>query len=189
MRALFLSPHNDDEVLFGTFTLLRYRPHVVICLRSERMGDPSYPGNMPVDAKTREFETEIALKTLAIDGWTQWPITDNAPDPEQLEAFMIGLRDPSGADDWDIVFAPWYEDPDGHPDHNLVGRTAASVFADVPITWYLTYTRNGRSTGTEVEYELEWIALKHHALACYKSQSAHPATYTHFMGDLREYTA
>lgn len=185
MRALFLAPHNDDEVLFGTFTLLRYRPHVVICFRSERMADPRYPGGMPVTAEERERETAEAMQILGCN-WTQWPIGDHKPNAEEVEAWMIGLRDPSGADDWDIVFSPAFEE-DGHVDHNMVSLVADSVFGDCSIINYLTYTNGGRSRGEEVSYEPEWVALKHAALSCYRTQAAHPMTRAHFLGDIHEY--
>ena len=187
MRALLLAPHNDDETLFASFLCLRYQPHVVICLKSTRMADPSYPGGVPVQAQTREFETEMAMNALSCT-WTQWPITDMDPEEEQLESFMWGLRDPLGAD-WDIVLAPAVE-ADGHSDHNLIGMLAERVFSDVEIVRYLTYTRYGRSSwGKLVEPEREWIGLKLAALACYRSQASHPATCSWFYErlDLREW--
>jgi LmbE family N-acetylglucosaminyl deacetylase len=188
MRALLLSPHNDDEVLFASFLCLRYQPHVVICFRSFRMADPAYPGGRPVSFRERELETQRAMYALGCK-WTQWPLRDDRPNAEELEAWMIGLRDPAGADDWDHVFAPAIEEW-GHDDHNMVGEVALTVFKDVPITWYLTYTTHGRSRGTEIEFEPEWVAKKLHAMACYKSQAAHPATRNHFIDNgLREYVA
>ena len=187
MRTLFLAPHNDDEVLFGTFLLLRYRPDVIICLRSERMGDPNYPGGMPIRYQTRELETSFAMKQLDCQ-WTQWPIGDTNPDAEVVETWMNGLRDLASQDDWDIVFAPAVEE-NGHEQHNMIGRLADIVFPDVERIHYLTYTPEGRSRdGTEVEFEPDWIAKKLSALACYKSQAAHPATRSHFIDNgLREY--
>lgn len=188
MRALLLAPHNDDETLFASFLCLRYQPHVVICFRSERMADPNYPGGMPVDAKTRRFETAMAMKTLGCN-WSQWEIPDTVTEPEIVEPHFWALRDLAGQDDWDMVIAPAIEDG-GQFQHNMIGELATSVFLDVPRIHYLTYTSDGgRSRGLiEVGFEPEWIALKLHALACYKSQAAHPATRSHFIdGGLREY--
>lgn len=189
MKTLLLSPHNDDETLFAFFHCLRYRPHVVVCLRSSRMADPEYPGNMPISAEERESETEAAMNIAGCD-WTQWPILDSEHDPsDQLEAFMWGLRDPSGADDWDLVIAPAGEDG-GHPQHNLIAALAGRVFSDVSQIRYLTYTTYGQRTreGKEVEFEPHWLPLKLAALSCYRSQVMHPATRVHFIdGGLREY--
>jgi LmbE family N-acetylglucosaminyl deacetylase len=190
VSSLLLAPHNDDETLFASFLCLHYHPHVVICLKSERMGHENYHGGPPVSAKTREFETQMAMKVLGCE-WTQWPVLDDNPARDQVEAFMWGLRDPSGQDDWDIVIAPAVED-EGHDQHNMIGEIAAVVFKDVPIVSYLTYTRTGGRSrnGTQVEFEPGWVPLKLQALACYKSQASHEATYGHFIDNgLREYVA
>lgn len=186
-RALFLAPHNDDETLFGAFTLLRYQPFVVVCFRSERMNGSLYPGGPSVDFQARERETACAMEVLGCK-WHQWAIVDSVDEPETVESFMWGLRDPAGADDWDVVFAPAIEESGNHQ-HNLIGELAEKVFSDVQIVNYLTYTVEGRSRwSTEVEFEPEWVAKKLSALACYSSQAGHPATRAHFLDSgLREY--
>jgi LmbE family N-acetylglucosaminyl deacetylase len=184
MTALLLAPHNDDETLFAAFSCLRFRPHVIVCLRSFRMADPSYPGGMPVNYKTREFETEMAMKALGCS-WTQLERPD-----EPYVVDWTGFKDEilSISPDPAIVFAPADEEH-GHDQHNGVARLADYIFGN-RVRHYYTYTTAGKTrAGVEVEYEPEWVALKHHALACYKSQSAHPATRAHFMADLEEYVA
>jgi hypothetical protein len=111
-------------------------------------------------------------------------------DRDTLEGFMWGLRDPSGDDwDWDHVWAPAAEE-EGQSDHNLISELAAVVFHDLPITYYLTYTKHGKQTnGSEVEFEPWWIVRKHIAMACYQSQATHPATRSHFLDSIREYVA
>ena len=185
MSHLFLAPHNDDETLFGSFTLLRYRPHVVVCLRSFRMASPSYPGKMPVDFFTREFETEMAMKTFGCT-WEQWTYSDVDPEWDELTAHLRVLDGQTLDPRWNRVFAPAFE-IGGNEQHNVIANIANSVFGD-RVTSYLTYTASGKSRhGTEVEFEPEWIPLKHHALACYKTQAMHPATRAHFLTDIREY--
>lgn len=184
MNHLFLSPHNDDETLFGSFTLLRHQPLVVVCLRSFRMADPNYPGNMPVEYKTREFETQMAMKALDCQ-WLQWEFSDAAPDWNLLHMKLEQLRD--GRIEWTTVHAPAWE-AGGNEQHNAIAELALDVFGVDYIRSYLTYTASGKSRwGTEVEFEPEWIPLKHHALACYKSQAMHPETSPHFLDDIREY--
>lgn len=190
MRALLLAPHNDDETLFASFLCLRYKPRVVICFRSMRMADPKYPGGMPVNYKDREFETAMAMKTLGCE-WTQLLVPDTEEDPEQVEPHLWGLRDPSGQDDWDLVIAPAVEEG-GQFQHNMIGELADMVFTDCQVIHYLTYTSHGGRSASEheVEFDADWIPLKLHALACYKSQSMHPVTSPHFIdGGLREYLA
>lgn len=188
MRTLLLAPHNDDETLFASFLCLRYKPHVVICFRSMRMADPKYPGGMPVEYREREFETALAMKTLGCE-WTQWQIPDTEKDPELVEPHLWALRDPSGQDDWDLVIAPASE-ADGQFQHNMIGELADMVFTDCEVIHYLTYTQfHGRTrSANEVEFEPDWVPLKLHALACYKTQAMHPETRPHFIdGGLREY--
>lgn len=189
MRALLLSPHHDDETLFASFLCIRYKPMVIVCFgRSEANG---------VETSVRTAETHAALGHLiGPSSWREWPLSDVSTTAEELEAWMIGLRDPAGADDWDIVFAPAVEPRrrpkgHGHPQHDLVGRLAKSVFEDVELRHYLTYTTPPlyRSRwGEEIEYEPEWLFRKHAALACYRSQAA-TLSYRHFAEDMKEYLA
>lgn len=165
MTAVFLSPHNDDETLFGAFTLLREQPLVVVCLRSH--------AQLPfgITSETREAETDAAMSVLGISEWRQWPIPDTDAEEEVVESFMWGLLE--GADP-DIVYAPAVES-DGNKQHNLIGRLADVVFGS-SVRRYLTYTGTPgrRSTwGSEVSYERSWPKLKREALDCYQSQIEH----------------
>lgn len=183
MRTLLLAAHNDDETLFASFLCLRHRPHVIVCYRSRVQGR-----EYQVDFKTRESETRRASEILGFT-YTQWPIFDDPdPDLDSIEAFMWGLRDPAGFEDYDLVFAPAIE-KDGNEQHNVIGRLADVVFSDVTVEHYLTYTYpplvRSRSE-REVPFEPDWAFIKHKALACYASQAATPS-YRHFVDDLREY--
>lgn len=173
---VFLSPHNDDETLFGAYTLLRYRPRVVVVLRSyvEEKWNPPGP-----TFEVRERETAAACEILGVE-WEQWPIRDDAPDWDEVERRFTNFRA-------EHVFAPWVE-PGGHPHHNAIGTIAARVFP--AITWYTTYTHaRGRTTGIEVVPEPGWEEIKRRALACYPSQAGHPRTAGGFRWPITEYTA
>lgn len=179
---LFLSPHNDDETLFGAFTILRHKPHVVVCLKSqlqESRGGPT--------AAVREAETNQALWHLGSPSWEQSLILDNdkAPGGKLYDAFKIldGRYQPLR------VWAPAIVEG-GHEDHTLVGQLAQEVFGDL-VVHYHTYVRGqGRTKGTEVEFEPLWVSLKMRALSCYRSQIALLNTRFWFMDDtLREYYA
>lgn len=180
---VFLAPHNDDESLFGAYTLLRERPHVIVCLRSQRMGTPGYPPPL-VDADTREAETEEAMNVLGIE-WTQWPVLDSSVDWDELADRMTHLPRV-----FHRCYAPAVEHG-GHVHHNLIGTLALKVFGPGRVTPYLTYT-NGtvRSSGGQlVPYEDGWPELKREALDCYRSQAAHPMTGHHFTASLDEFYA
>lgn len=177
---LWLSPHNDDEVLFGSFTLLRHRPHVVVCFRSQRQEDL-----YDILAYTREQETGRALRVLGMESWEQLEILDT--DQRRRAYLMASLKRLDVRHAPEIVWAPEYE-TGGHDDHNIVSDIATQVFG-TRVRYYLTYVRGkGRTIGTEVPHDPGWVPLKLRALAEYASQATHPSTCYWFVDDtLREY--
>lgn len=184
--VVFFAPHNDDETLFGAFSILRYSPLVVVVLRSHKQEASYGPG---ATAEKRERETERALLELDTTAWEQWAHPDDRPDWDAVEAEMraLDLRvKPSK------VFAPAYEEG-GHDQHNEVGLIANNVFRG-RVVEYLTYVRGSlRSRGDddhEVRFESDWPAKKLKAMACYRSQIALPQTRPWFLDDtLREWYA
>jgi LmbE family N-acetylglucosaminyl deacetylase len=175
--GVFLSPHNDDETLFGAYTLLGHRPYVVVCLRS--FVEELVWGN-GATWQVREAETAGAMDVLGCS-WEQWEFSDLEPDWLALEAELRRL-------DPDRLWAPAVE-RDGHPHHNRIGALAAALFPN-RVVHYLTYTRGGKSTrGTAVPVEPGWPELKRCALACYQSQHDEPRTQAHFHRPLDEYYA
>lgn len=179
VKMLFLAPHNDDETLFGSFTLIRHKPHVIVCTKSKKQSltIPSITYEM------REQETARAMEVLGCT-WHNWPTWDVQP---QYDAEAMGCW----LEAWshvERVFAPAIESG-GHPHHNLIGRVADQAFGD-RVTHYMTYTAAGKSTShREVEFEPAWIALKLQALGCYPSQIAHRelGCWPHFLRDQREF--
>lgn len=186
-RALFLAPHNDDETLFGAFTLLAWHPDVVVCYRSAKQKG--------IDPVVRERETAVALSILKGDGsFVQAEVFDTAPDDElvdHLTATLPGMHDVFGrSDQYDIVFAPAIEDG-GHEQHTLVGKIARDVFGE-KVVHYLTYRRGfGRSrSSTEVPFHPLWPAAKLAAMSMYRSQIELPSTAPWFVDyGIREFYA
>lgn len=149
---LLLSPHADDETLFAAFTIIRYRPQVVICYPSS--GDYG-------DTETRLSESRAAVAILGGGQVHQWDGTDLAA---KMRAIDERLR-PT------IVFAP--SDVTSHPEHAAVAAAAAEVFRS-RLHRFHTY-RNGEKVraGNPVPFEPGWPELKRQALACYVTQRAH----------------
>ena len=177
---LFLSPHNDDETLFGSFTILRHKPHVVVCLKSQVQED-----RHGITAVTREGETDQAMWWLQAASWEQFGITDTNPRYEEyLHDALTRLRVTYKPE---IVWAPAIEDG-GHEQHNGVGRVALDVFGEVQP--YLTYRRGYLgSRGRQVPFEPSWIGTKLRAMSCYQSQYELPATRPWFTDNtLYEFT-
>lgn len=184
MSVLLLAPHHDDETLFASFICLRYQPTVVIVYGiSEANG-------VPTETRNEELWRALSHINPNVGPTAIWPLSDTKATEEEVEAWMIGLRDPSGQDDWDVVFAP-AEEVKGHAQHNIVGRLADRVFGDVQVEHYLTYTTpplERSRNGTEIAYEPEWLFRKHAALACHRSAADTPS-YRHFAEDVKEYLA
>lgn len=168
-----LAPHNDDEALFATYTLLRHQPTVVVCLDGWR----GRRWDVPVDV--RAAETAAALAVLGCPPHIQLSLP---PDWGTLaDALEIVLADA------EHVWAPLPEE-DGHSHHNRVGELAMQMFPG-RCTLYATYTMTGGKTtvGRLVPYEDGWPELKRAALSCYASQLARPGTRPHFERSLDEY--
>jgi LmbE family N-acetylglucosaminyl deacetylase len=182
LTNLLLAPHNDDEVLFACWTLLRHQPHVIFCTRAAH------------DYERREKESEAVMELLGLD-WTQLPISAAQPDWEQVEVYLNGwanARPYGDLLDQFKVFAPAHEEY-GHEQHNEVASLAARVFGADNVTHYMTYERGHghSSTWNEVPYEPYWLAVKLRALSLYETQIANPDTRPWFCEylELREWYA
>lgn len=166
--AVLFSPHCDDESLFAAFTILRYRPRIIVCFPSSG----SY-GSDEVRAK----ETRDAMSVLGGDPVEFW-------DGAELEAHMhhvdARLRPTK-------VFAP--HPNASHRDHIDAALAAERVFGG-RLVRYHTYNSAGKvREGREVIFEPRWVQSKLRALARYESQIVHPRAHSFFLEDLREYLA
>jgi LmbE family N-acetylglucosaminyl deacetylase len=164
--GLFLSPHHDDETLFGAATIIKHRPRVVVCFPSERDYGETWE---------REHETRAALAILGgifqetLDG------RELVEHFRRLDAALQPVR----------VWAPHLRA--SHPDHRTVATAAAAVFG-ARVTTYHTYDERGKvAAGQPVEFEPAWAGQKLRALACYETQIQHPRASAFFMNDLREF--
>lgn len=167
MPSVFLAPHNDDETLFGAFTLARDKPIVI---------------NILWCGHQRAHETLNALEILGCQG-EQWRHADEAdPDWSLIETRLRLLADNTDG----TVYAPAPETVGGNQHHDALGRLAGKVFGR-RVTYYATYTDKGKSDGTPVEMRPEWVGLKLRALACYPSQYEHPSHAPHFVRGLEEF--
>lgn len=157
---LFLAPHSDDETLFGAFTVLRERPLVAVVMQME-----------PERRKESRAATQILRAKIDFLDWKQ-----ERPLVELLRTFGQP----------EMVYAPASEER-GNTDHNTVSEAARRAFEHV--TYYLTYTEAGKSTGTPVPFEPGWPLLKLKALACYESQINRASCQPHFLREQMEYYA
>lgn len=181
MTALLLAPHNDDETLFAAFTIMRFRPTVLVCYRSAKQKRDG------IDWQRRQGETELACRILGAPAVMSLSLPDTAPDEEAEVVLRTTFEGIDRVRDGH-VFAPAVEDG-GHEQHSLVGRVALDVFGDRVVP-YLTYRRgHGRSTSEwPAPFLPEWPASKLAAMSMYRTQIAWPGTTPWFVDyGLREF--
>lgn len=183
---LFVSPHNDDAVLFGAGTLMRHRPVVLTVLDS--YVQPSR-GFAACAAPIRREEDRAAICGVLGLSILFGGIADNLAPKEMAYWIRVLFQELAPLEE---VWLPAVE-ADGHDHHNLVGEIGLEVFAGTKINRYLTYTRSGgKSTaGVPVPFSGAMARLKLQALACYRSQLEIDALgcWPHFMRDQTEYLA
>lgn len=154
---IFLSPHSDDEALFGAYTLIRRKPLVVVVTASwiqYNRGDGITP-------RQRLEETEQAMKVLNVPV-EFLGIKDTELSEEILKRKLLKYNP-------DKVYAPLPNSK--HPQHNLIGRVAKSLWRE-KVIFYSTYTTDNLTPQGEIEIvpTKEEVELKNRALDCYKSQ-------------------
>lgn len=169
LPGTLFAPHQDDETLYAAFTVLRYRPRVVICYPS----DPRYGSTAEREAESRE-----AMQILGVRAVTQWDGGDVARLIEKMRKLDEEIHPIR-------VWAPHTQT--SHPEHAAVSQAARLVFGD-RVSYFHTYDDHGKvRAGREVEFEPAWIEHKLRALARYRSQLRHPRAWKFFIEDLREY--
>lgn len=164
--AVLFSPHADDETLFASAAVMTDHPRVVICFPSTR----DYG-----ETEARAAESREAVAILGGCGVEQW---DGVSLAERMRAYDAKWS-PS------TVWAPHAKA--SHPDHIAVSAAAVDVFGS-RVKFFHTYDHRGKvRIGTPAVTPDGWIERKLRALACYRSQMAHPRASQFFAADLFEY--
>lgn len=166
-KSLFISPHSDDSVLFGAFTLMREKPLVLTVTSSFIQSNRGEN----ITAEQRELEDIEAMKILGcsiIFG----QIRDDIISDDAIKNLLARFAN------FDMIYAPAVQG--GNPQHDLIGKVAQEVFPN--LTQYSTYAQGEWFTkgNKEIIPTPEEERLKAQALASYKSQIALPATAPHF---------
>jgi LmbE family N-acetylglucosaminyl deacetylase len=167
-NVIFISPHNDDEALFGAFTLIRQKPLVVVVTDSHIQPNR---GDVGCDAETRRQETIEAMKIAGC------PVVFlGIKDTELTEEILRERLKPFNPE---TVYAPAIQG--GNFQHDIVGKVAKELFG-ASCKFYTTYTKTELYTeGTvEIKPQHNELEIKDKMLACYKSQLALPSTKPHF---------
>lgn len=143
---LFISPHNDDEALFGTFTIFRKKPLVVIVTDAARHAKRGLKNIVEI----RREESRRGMSVLGVDV-EFLGIPDDALTIDGLVDVLtaISLKQSELGDPIVNVYAPAFY-IDGNVDHNVVAQAAAKVFGD-RVEYYATY----RETDLELKGDIE----------------------------------
>jgi LmbE family N-acetylglucosaminyl deacetylase len=153
MKSILLAPHADDETLFCAYTIMRYKPLVIIVTDSMK----------GTDFMLRRKETLEAMKILGADV-IFLGLRDDTLDELDLEMAIEGLRP-------EAVYAP-AQYPNGHKAHNIVGSVAKRLWKD-RLFKYATYEYPNENVLTGdiiINPSKVEIELKDKALLAYTSQ-------------------
>jgi len=160
--SLFIAPHNDDEGLFGCYTILREKPTVAIVtdgyIHLERFGIP---------VETRREESRQACKIMDVPV-EFWGMKDNEVTYNKLIALFKAHKG-----DYKTVYLPAVEG--GNKTHDLISEAGWTIWKDKCI-FYSTYANNRLETA--IVPTARELRIKQRVLACYKSQ--HSINAPHF---------
>lgn len=165
---MFIAPHNDDEALYGAYTLMRYKPLVIIVTDSYIQPER---GDIGCDADTRRKETIAAMKLVGCPVLFLG-IKDTELTEELLRERLSGLNP-------ETIYIPAIQG--GNPQHDLIGKVGLDMFGKA-CERYCTYTKTELHTtgGWELKPTYAEMKLKNQMLDCYKSQLELPSTAPHF---------
>ena len=160
MNTIFLAPHNDDEALFGAFTIMREKPSVFII--TESYIQPNR-GEVGCDAETRWEESKKAMQILGAMV-IRVGIKDFELQAGNLANFFKGTYGTV-----EKVYAPALQS--GNPHHDMVSVAAKEIWGD-KVVFYSTYAPGQFFTKGDIEIKPtpEEMEKKIQALACYTSQ-------------------
>lgn len=167
-NIIFLSPHNDDEALFGAYTLMRLKPLVIIVTDSYIQ---PLRGDSSCAADVRRQETIEAMK-LAGCPVLFLGIKDTELNETTLRERLQGFNP-------ETIYAPAIQG--GNPQHDIVGKVAMELFG-TRCERYTTYTKTDLYTTSNFEIVPSHpeVLLKNKMLDCYKSQLTLLSTAPHF---------
>lgn len=177
---LFLSPHGDDETLYGAFTIIRERPVVAIVTDGSR-----HEKRHGITIGTRRMESVRALDVLG-----SRPFFLGIPDDAlTIDRAIEEIGDAFPQDQVEKCYAPAAY-PDGNDEHNTVAEAAFRLYGE-RVRFYSTYTKgNPKQTGgVEIIPTEHELFLKRKALSEYESQIRLNGVYFNAAKNGSEYLA
>lgn len=151
---ILFAPHNDDEALFASYTIMRTKPLVVVVYDGYQ-----HQRKFGVNIMTRRNESINAMKLLGVEVEFMGLSDDETYDPYELETLFKKYKA-------DKVYCPAIGK---NPQHNLVSNVCTSVFKNT--VRYCTYDDDLLQKGSvEIIPTEEERVMKIKALKCYQSQ-------------------
>jgi LmbE family N-acetylglucosaminyl deacetylase/glycosyltransferase involved in cell wall biosynthesis len=167
--VIFLAPHNDDESLFGAYTLMRHKPLVIVITDGWIQFDR---GDYSCSPEQRKKETIAAMNLIGC------PVVFlGIPDNELTDK---NLRERLKAFNPETIYIPAKQG--GNHQHDLVNEVAIELFGRNRCEQYSTYSKTQLyiPEGYEIKPTQVEIELKNKMLECYQSQLNLPSTRPHF---------
>ena len=166
-RKLFMSPHNDDEALFGAYIIQVYKPLVVILTDSYIQYER---GEKMSHKDIRTAESAAAMKILGAEvEFLHIPDKDFNEEvcTLALQPYVPKMYKPS---EFDMIFAPSAIEG-GNWMHDITGQVADKLWPGL-VHHYSTYTkaREYPEGHTLIWATPEMQSKKLEALKCYQSQ-------------------
>ncbi len=164
-----LVPHNDDESLFLSFTLMRRKPLVVVVTDSWIQ---HLRGDKGCGPQERRNETIAAMKLVGC------PVLFMGIPDEQLTEDV--LRERLKDFNPETIYIPALQG--GNPHHDIVNKVALELFGRQRCEQYSTYSKTQLyiPEGYEIKPTQIEMELKNKMLDCYTSQINLPSTAPHF---------
>src|SRR3990167_10676740 len=113
MNNLLLAPHNDDEALFASYIILRWKPKVLI-ITDSHIHEAKFGESRGIVARRKESEEAMKILGVEVDFLG---IPDNGL---YLDNLIVNLEDYGNPDG--KIFAPAKQG--GHKDHDTVSEAA-----------------------------------------------------------------
>lgn len=170
----FIAPHNDDESLFGAYTLMREKPTVIVVTDSYIQPER---GDKGCTAEIRRQETIDAMALIGCPV-VFLGIKDTELTEENLRARLRPFN-PYAA------YIPALQG--GNAQHDLVSIVCSSLWGE-KCEHYCTYTKTELYTtgAIEIKPTEEEMVIKDQMLICYKSQWELRSTLPHFQAVRRK---
>ncbi len=175
MNSLFVSPHSDDSVLFGAYTLMREKPLVLTVTSSYIQANRGEN----ITAQQRIGEDIVAMKILGCP-IVFGQLRDDVLDSWGIENLLSKFQN------FDKVYIPAIQG--GNAQHDLIGKVALKLWPKAIS--YATYAKGEWKTKGKIEIKPTGAQIdsKKKALDCYASQLSLPATAPHFDAARKEWS-